>query len=414
MGLRPLVELAARAAAVVTEDMPVEPHLSWTATVSSALPPTAIMISCDTHCVRHTVHPCTIPPNHHDRAWCLILDRMCKWARCRENPDTVLSPPPPQPPPHTHGRPQNGIPIQVVPQRSPAASRSCSRAYSFRDATDPGRKSSLRNGSIAAQLTVIDASLTGPATASAAGAGAANGAAAQPPALELPFVDAEAWLVGLVPETAGLLAGSLRNVDPHPAPVGHINGGSGWGYRRWSAYKRSPSGLAAYGAKRNDFLSPNAVSRLSAHHHFGMVSPFTVACEAAGVGATKFVDEFLVWRELSYAFCAKQMVPHSQALELLPKWAAKTLAEHANNPRPRALTRQQLEKAETGDVFWDSMQRCLVGCAGRRCMRCMPTALVPPHPTLQGGEIIMGRPLGRSLADGLWQTVFGRQAPSCP
>ena len=63
MGLRPLVELAARAAAVVTEDMPVEPHLSWTATVSSALPPTAIMISCDTHCVRHaSLYNPTKPP----------------------------------------------------------------------------------------------------------------------------------------------------------------------------------------------------------------------------------------------------------------------------------------------------------------------------------------------------------------
>ena len=48
------------------------------------------------------------------------------------------------------------------------------------------------------------------------------------------------------------------------------------------------------------------VSRLSAHLHFGMVSPFRVAREALAAGtysAHKFVDEFLTWREVAYAFC---------------------------------------------------------------------------------------------------------------
>lgn len=237
----------------------------------------------------------------------------------------------------------------VVPQRDPASARSCERAFSFRDATDALRKASLRNSSVAAQLTVLDDDI-----------GCQVAAAVPPPALhgapqELPFVDAEAWLADLGPEVAGGLIQTMHQVDPHPAPVEHIAGGSEWGYRRWAAYRQSPSGLASYASKRNDFLSPNAVSRLSAHHHFGMVSPFTVACEAASVGATKFVDEFLVWRELSYAFCAKRMVPHDRVLEMLPKWAAKTLTEHAGNPRPRALARQQLEHAKTGDVFWDAM-----------------------------------------------------------
>ena len=50
----------------------------------------------------------------------------------------------------------------------------------------------------------------------------------------------------------------------------------------------------------------DGVSRLSAHLHVGMVSPFRVARDAMAAqsyGAGKFVDEFLTWREVAYAFC---------------------------------------------------------------------------------------------------------------
>ena len=50
----------------------------------------------------------------------------------------------------------------------------------------------------------------------------------------------------------------------------------------------------------------DGVSRLSAHLHFGMVSPFRVARDALAApsfGAGKFVDEYLTWREVAYAFC---------------------------------------------------------------------------------------------------------------
>ena len=48
------------------------------------------------------------------------------------------------------------------------------------------------------------------------------------------------------------------------------------------------------------------MSRLSPYHHFGMVSPFKVARDAARAGssgAKKFADEFMTWRELSYLYC---------------------------------------------------------------------------------------------------------------
>lgn len=48
------------------------------------------------------------------------------------------------------------------------------------------------------------------------------------------------------------------------------------------------------------------MSRLSAYHHFGMISPFKVARDALATrsnGATKYVDEFFTWREVAHAFC---------------------------------------------------------------------------------------------------------------
>ncbi len=48
------------------------------------------------------------------------------------------------------------------------------------------------------------------------------------------------------------------------------------------------------------------MSRLSAYHHYGMVSPFKVARDALlsrSNGATKYVDEFFTWREVAHAFC---------------------------------------------------------------------------------------------------------------
>ena len=48
------------------------------------------------------------------------------------------------------------------------------------------------------------------------------------------------------------------------------------------------------------------MSRLSAYHHFGMISPFKIARDALATrsnGATKYVDEFFTWREVAHAFC---------------------------------------------------------------------------------------------------------------
>jgi hypothetical protein len=59
----------------------------------------------------------------------------------------------------------------------------------------------------------------------------------------------------------------------------------------------------------------------TAYLKYGMVSVERLACDARAQGkssASKFLDELLIWRELSYCFC-KYTGVHSFAS--LPKWA---------------------------------------------------------------------------------------------
>lgn len=65
-------------------------------------------------------------------------------------------------------------------------------------------------------------------------------------------------------------------------------GGSRAGYDRWHNFKLV--GLNKYSSKRNAFLQRNGVSRLSAYHHWGMISPWRIAREAmmSGAGPTLY------------------------------------------------------------------------------------------------------------------------------
>ena len=110
-------------------------------------------------------------------------------------------------------------------------------------------------------------------------------------------------------------------------------------------------GLSSYANNRNNALNRNGVSRLSAYHHYGMVSPFRISREAhsfGGAGADKFLDEFLVWRELAYQFCIHRRA-EVEHLDALPGWAQKTLQQHATDPRD-LKSAHALESGKVGKV----------------------------------------------------------------
>lgn len=143
-------------------------------------------------------------------------------------------------------------------------------------------------------------------------------------------------------------------IDHSVAPVVDTPGGSAAGLARWNEFRATR--LADYARDRNDAAIPG-VSRMSAYLHYGMVSPMRIAREAHAAGADKYLEELLVWRELTYQWC--RHVPDHSSFNALPAWARRTLAAHAKDERP-ALSWERLASGRTGDRLWDLAQRSLV------------------------------------------------------
>ena len=162
------------------------------------------------------------------------------------------------------------------------------RAYSFRSVTEAQRKQRLRLYTPPASTPLGPAAL--------APSLLLQGLAPAPPhvlsaerlgwqPLELASV-----LPVQLPQRLHQLLSGCRWMDHSVPGVSSSIGGSAAGYARWEAFRRR--GLPLYAARRNDAMQRDGVSRLSAYHHFGMVSPFKVAREAAldkTAGATKFL-----------------------------------------------------------------------------------------------------------------------------
>ncbi len=148
------------------------------------------------------------------------------------------------------------------------------------------------------------------------------------------------------------------DLDHAVAPVHHTPGGTTAALARWQRFR--DTGLDAYAKDRDDPLR-EGTSRLSAYLHFGHVSPFLLAREAAArrtEGAEKWLDELLTWRELAWHFCWHH--PHHESVDALPAWARETLAARERDHRPLLPSWEQFARAQTGDLLWDAAQRQLL------------------------------------------------------
>ncbi len=151
---------------------------------------------------------------------------------------------------------------------------------------------------------------------------------------------------------------SLCEIDHAIGPVVDTVGGSTAGYDRWNLFKEN--GLARYARQRNNPLL-EGVSRMSAYLHYGMVSPMRLAREAASinsVGSQKYLDELLIWRELTYAFCFYTDV--SDPWSAVPEWARQTLQSHAADTREHSFQWEELARAQTNDTLWNAAQLSLL------------------------------------------------------
>jgi deoxyribodipyrimidine photo-lyase len=120
--------------------------------------------------------------------------------------------------------------------------------------------------------------------------------------------------------------------------------------------------LPRYAEERNE-PTPYSTSELSAHLHFGHVSPLTIALAVRESGAPRddvdaYLEELIVRRELSINFVARN--PQYDRLAGCPDWARRTLEKHADDPRPVLYSARQLEQAETHDPLWNAGQNEMV------------------------------------------------------
>ncbi len=148
------------------------------------------------------------------------------------------------------------------------------------------------------------------------------------------------------------------DIDHSVGPVVDTIGGTQAGYQRWNHFKTKK--ILGYARRRNDALE-DGVSRMSAYLHYGMVSPFRIAREAAAIknaGSEKYLDELITWRELAYTFCFYR--PDHDRWSAVPEWARDTLEEHATDARPAIYTWEQLARGKTGDRLWDAAQTSLL------------------------------------------------------
>ncbi len=120
--------------------------------------------------------------------------------------------------------------------------------------------------------------------------------------------------------------------------------------------------LPSYATARNE-PTPYMTSELSAHLHFGHISPLTIALAVGDSAAPRdcvdtYLEELIVRRELAINFVARN--PRYDSLAGCPEWGKKTLAAHAADPRPKLYTARQLEAAETADPLWNASQKEMV------------------------------------------------------
>jgi deoxyribodipyrimidine photo-lyase len=159
-----------------------------------------------------------------------------------------------------------------------------------------------------------------------------------------------------------------------PAPA---TGGSGAAHRALRRFVADR--LARYAADHNH-PDADATSRLSPYLHFGHLSAHEVFAAVMtaerwttrrlnrsgggardgwwGVSASAeaFLDQLVVWRELSFNGC---VWTQARGWDAVPSWARATLEAHLGDPRPHRYPIEALDAAATHDPVWNAAQRQL-------------------------------------------------------
>ena len=151
------------------------------------------------------------------------------------------------------------------------------------------------------------------------------------------------------------------HIDHSVHPVDRFRSGTQAARKRLTRFLRK--GLPGYAKARNDPSEPQA-SELSPYLHFGQISPVEIAIKvqrnsvASEEDKNAFLEELIVRRELA---CNFVYYTHDyDSFACLPEWAQKTLSEHKNDQRPTRYSRNELDKANTADPYWNAAMQEMV------------------------------------------------------
>jgi deoxyribodipyrimidine photo-lyase len=146
----------------------------------------------------------------------------------------------------------------------------------------------------------------------------------------------------------------------HDVPAVPTRGGTRAGRARLERFVQT--GLQSYSQRRSDPTDGDGSSRLSPYLRHGQISAAEVARaalqHAPAAEAECFLDEMIVWRELSLNFCLYNRAHAS--LDALPAWVHRSMAEHEGDARGAVYSREDLASAATDEPLWNAGQRELL------------------------------------------------------
>ena len=154
------------------------------------------------------------------------------------------------------------------------------------------------------------------------------------------------------------LDAALKNldIDRTVEPVRNYTGGTTEAKRLLDEFITDK--LDNYEGMSND-PTKDFLSHMSPYLHFGQISPIYVASrimDTESPGADEYLEQLVVRRELSMNFVYFNE-NYDEFSSILPDWAMETLMDHKNDSRKYIYSREEFEKEETHDPYWNAAQK---------------------------------------------------------
>ncbi len=165
--------------------------------------------------------------------------------------------------------------------------------------------------------------------------------------IKLPFITLD---IDSIPYTLNQLDLD-RSVTKSPL----LTGGASQAYEHLETFVQQK--LPFY-AERHNEPGSDYCSHLSPYLHFGQISPLAIVQRINLLDTPQketFLEELIVRRELAINFVYYNQKYDS--FQCLPEWALKTLNTHAQDERCYCYSLEQLDQAQTHDIYWNAAQQ---------------------------------------------------------